>query len=195
MRRLMAAVVLLAWSAGATAETLYVVDRLIVGLRSDLGDAATVVKSVETGTALEVIERDGQRVRVREPQGTEGWIDVRYLTTELPTRARVTELQAEIRRLQDTAARPVAADAAKVALLETQLAEATARLAPLQAEVERSRQAANDQRRADQPAAAGGRTVLWLIAVFAMLVIGFTAGILWARESMRRRLGGMRLRI
>jgi hypothetical protein len=48
------------------------------------------------------------------------------------------------------------------------------------------------------PAAANtgfGFSYLWLGISFAMLVIGFAAGVRWLRESIRKRSGGMYLRV
>lgn len=194
---------LVMWPLAAAAETLYVIDRLIIGLRSDLTESATVVKSVETGTALEVLERHDDRARVRDPQGAEGWIDARYLGAQPPTRDQVAELQAEIKRLRVEAARPAAKPDAgpKLAQLETELAQVNAKLAQSEVELEQARatlaearRAPKQQRPAEAPA-AGGSTVLWLAIGFAMLGIGFLAGIVWVRESIRRRMGGMYLRM
>ena len=201
-RALLTAVV--AWPLVVSAETLYVIDRLVIGLRSDLTDAATVVKSVETGTALEVLERDGNRALVREPQGAEGWIDTRYLSPQPPGRVQVGELQAEIKRLRAELARPAATkdDAGpKAAQLEAELTQANAKLAQAQTDLDQARVALADARRAPKDPRAATTTefrwpgLLWLVIGFAMLGIGFVAGILWVRESIRRRMGGMYLRI
>ncbi len=40
-----------------------------------------------------------------------------------------------------------------------------------------------------------GIDLRWLIVSFAMLLIGFGAGVLWLRERNRKRLGGMYLRV
>jgi hypothetical protein len=47
-------------------------------------------------------------------------------------------------------------------------------------------------------AAAGagfGFSLGWLLVSFAMLGIGFFAGVRWLRERIRRRSGGMYLRV
>ena len=205
MRRAVLAAVAL-FPLAATAETLYVIDRLVVGLRAEPSEVGAVVKSVETGTALEVLERDGTRVRVREPQGGEGWIDARYLAPQPPSRAQITELQSEIKRLRAEAARPAAkADSApKIAQLETELAQANAKLGQAQAELDQTRAALADARRAPKeqrsgqapPYDTGSPSIfIWLMAGFAMLGIGFGAGVWWVRESIRRRMGGMYLRM
>lgn len=208
MTRRLLLTLLAVWPLGVAAETLYVIDRLIISLRSDLTETATVVKSVETGTALEVLEHDGNRVRVREPQGAEGWVDTKYLSTQPPRHTQVAELQDEIKRLRAEAARAAAPKneaAPRIAQLETQLTQANATLAQVQTELTQTqsalaeaRQASKDTPKNTPPAKAaehGWSTLLWLVIAFAMLGVGFLAGIIWVRESIRRRSGGMYLRI
>ena len=43
--------------SSARAETLYVAERMRIGLRAEATETAAVVKTVETGTPLEMIER------------------------------------------------------------------------------------------------------------------------------------------
>jgi len=189
----------------AMAETVYVIDRLVVGLRSDITESATIVKSVESGAVLEVLERDENRMRVRDPQGVEGWIDARYVSTQPPSRAQIAELQAEIKRLRAAAGSAVKPDTGpKLAQLETELGQATTKLAQAQAELEQTRAALAEARRAppEQRLAGGaaapasrGWVLVWVAIGFAMLGIGFIAGTIWVRESIRRRMGGMYLRI
>lgn len=42
---------------------------------------------------------------------------------------------------------------------------------------------------------AGGFSYGWLALSFAMLILGFIAGVMWLRERNRKKLGGMYLRI
>lgn len=152
----------------ATAETLYVVDRLQVGLRA--ARDGNVVKPVETGAVLEVLERDERFARVRDKQGAEGWLELRYLSAEPPARLQLVKLQDELNKAR------------------SQLAEAQAQL---------------KNAGASKPSVTASTTseaeyeldYLWLGIAFAMLIAGFIAGIVWHRESIRRRMGGMYLRI
>lgn len=190
----------------AMAETVYVIDRLVVGLRSDITESATIVKSVESGAVLEVLERDDTRMRVRDPQGVEGWIDARYVSTQPPSRTQIAELQAEIKRLRAAAGSAVKPDSGpRLAQLESELGQATTKLAQAQADLEQTRAALAEARRApaeQRPAAVPtaaavnrGGVLVWVVVGFAMLGIGFIAGMVWVRESIRRRMGGMYLRI
>jgi uncharacterized protein YgiM (DUF1202 family) len=148
----------------AAAETVYIIDRLQVGLRAEREGA--VLKPLETGAALEVLQRDERFVRVRDKAGTEGWLEARYVSAEQPARTQLAKLQDELKQAR------------------AQLAEAPAKP------------------KAATPAPAAAETAVefeldyvWLLAALGMLAAGFVAGILWHRESIRRRMGGMYLRI
>lgn len=197
MRRALLAA-LLTLSVPGYAETVYVIDRVVVGVRAEPVEGAAVVKSVETGAALEVLDRQDTMVQVREPQGTEGWIDARYLSAQPPARSQVQTLQTELARLRaqlaKAQAQPAEPQAAATQKLEVELNTVRAQLVQAQTQLK-------DARRDPAPVSAapaasgGGFKIIWVVVVFAMLGIGFVAGVIWVRESIRRRMGGMYLRI
>lgn len=151
----------------AAADTVYVIDKLQIGMRAERDNVSAVVKSLETGAALEVLSRDERFVRVRDKAGTEGWVEARYVSPELPARAQLAKLQEELNKTR------------------AQLAEAQAK----------------SNNTASKPAVAVDAETdyeldyVWLLVALGALVVGFIAGILWHRESIRRRMGGMYLRI
>lgn len=66
----------------AVADTRYVGDQLIVTLRSDSGDNYQVLRSLPSGTKLDLLETDGKYAKVRTQDGVEGWISSQYLTDQ-----------------------------------------------------------------------------------------------------------------
>lgn len=184
--------------APASAETVYVIDRIYVGLRAAPGEGQAVVKTLETGAALEVLERDERHVRVRDSQGAEGWVEVRYVSGEPPARLQLARLQEELNRAREELVRARA-----------QLAEAQGRLKQAEADLARAKeqgemppkpaaQAAPALPPVEAPPTSAGSSwfsPLWLVISFAMLGVGFALGIAWLRERHRQRLGGMYLRI
>jgi len=186
------------------AETLYVIDKVYVGMRTDLTEGSAVVKTVESGTALEVLERFERFARVREPQGAEGWIDTRYLVPDPPARLRLDKLQSELQttRAQLTEARTqlkkaeAAATEARAKAKELEQLNATHQAEAKTADDTSSKPVTPPPADVPTPLADGGPSfTLWLAVSFAMLVIGFVVGILWLRESIRKRSGGMYLRV
>jgi len=191
---------LLAVSGTALAETLYVIDRVVVGLRAEPTEGAPAVKSVDTGTALEVLERQETLVRVREPQGAEGWIDARYVSAQAPARALVPALQAEVARLRAQLSKLQAPpgdtpSAAALQKLETELSSTRTLLAQAQTQLKDARREPTAQPPVEPREASSGFSFGWLLLGFAMLGLGFVVGVVWVRESIRRRMGGMYLRI
>lgn len=194
----MAAAMALLGAVPAGAETLYVAERLRLGLHAEPTDESAVVKTVETGVPLEVVERRENYVQVREPQGAVGWIEGRLLTPDPPARPQLARLQEELSRSR-----------AQTAEAQAQLKKAQAALA------EQGLKAKDPAKTADDPAASNTAPVaakappvkpgatdngarfsyLWLGISFAMLGIGFAAGVRWLRESIRKRSGGMYLRV
>ncbi len=188
----------------ARAETLYVAERMRIGLRAEATETGAVVKTVETGTPLEAIERVENFVHVRDPQGTVGWAEARYLTPDAPARLQLVKLQEDLAKSRSQAAEA-----------QAQLKKAQAAAAEQAATIK-----ALEQEAADKPATPPATTpvpvpppvaaspvgktskdagfifsYLWLGISFAMLGIGFAAGVKWLRESIRKRSGGMYLRI
>ncbi|MDZ7751554.1 MAG: TIGR04211 family SH3 domain-containing protein [Gammaproteobacteria bacterium] len=80
-------------AAAAAAETLYITDNLRLGLHESRERTSAIIQLLPSATELEVLERDGGFVRVRAPDGAEGWVDAAYLTADLPARLEVAELQ------------------------------------------------------------------------------------------------------
>ena len=173
---LLSVVLLPAW---AQAETAYVTDKLTITLRASQAENSAAVKTLEAGAALEVLERTERHARVRDKQGAEGWIELRLLGPEPAARAQLAKSQEELTKTR------------------AQLAQAQAQLAKAQAAnpAPPAAQAPPVDSPAANAGAGSGFSLAWLIVSFAMLIIGFVAGVIWVRESIRKRMGGMYLRV
>ncbi len=203
------AATILSVPALVAAETVYVTDQVAVALRADVTPGAAVVKTVATGAVLELLERSGSFAKVRDSDGIEGWIETTALAVQPPAAVQLKALRAELERtraqlvnaqMQLDKARSAPKTSPEVEQLAAELAAARAQLADAQAELKKqaeSRAAVASARPepAPEPATAAGFSFLWLGIAFAMLAIGFVGGIVWVRESIRRRMGGMYLRI
>jgi hypothetical protein len=182
----------------AAAETVYVAERLRLPLRAEPTAEAAVVKTVESGEKLEVIERQENFAHVRDAQGNEGWVDGRWLATQPGAAAQLSAARAELTRVKQQLAEaparsaPAGEPAPEVAQLKTELAAARAQVAELQAGTSGT---PADGASAPTSAEGPGFSFVWLGISFAMLVLGFIGGVVWVRESIRRRMGGLYLRI
>ncbi len=83
----------------ALAETRFVTDELTITLRRGKGNQYKILKMLKTGTPVQVLETDGQYVKVREPDGTEGYVISQYLSTETPKAQVAARLAKENNRL------------------------------------------------------------------------------------------------
>jgi len=101
----------------AQAQTRYVTDRTIVEIRRGPSTEYLILRNLEAGERVEVLEQNEEagysRVRVAD-QGTEGWILTRFLTAEPIARERLA-----------VAERGLAAARERVTALEGQTAELT----------------------------------------------------------------------
>jgi SH3 domain protein len=107
-------------------------DRTIVELRRGPSTEYLILRNLEAGEQVQVLEQDEaagySRVRVTD-QGTEGWILTRFLTAEPIARARLA-----------AAERGLAAARERVTALEAQAAGLTAELATTRSELEQARE-------------------------------------------------------
>jgi SH3 domain protein len=79
---LLAALVIMP-GAGA-AETAYVTENFEITMRTGPGNDRKIISLVESGKALEVMEKGDEWSRVSTPGGKEGWVLNRYLTDAQP---------------------------------------------------------------------------------------------------------------
>ena len=82
------------------AETVYVIDELKIGLHKDSTIDSPIIKLIPSGTALSVIERDNDLVKVEEAGGTHGWINSKYVISEKTGKSHITELEKNNASLQ-----------------------------------------------------------------------------------------------
>ena len=123
--------VFLAFELLAQAQTRYVTDRTIVELRRGPSTEYLILRNLEAGERVEVLEQNGEqgysRVRVAD-EGTEGWILTRFLSAEPIARERLA-----------VAERNLASARERVTTLEAQNQELTRDLATTRTELEQAR--------------------------------------------------------
>jgi hypothetical protein len=187
------------WLPGsAAAETAYVSDKIQAGIRAQPVKEGPALKIVSTGTVLEVLERMAGFARVRDAEGTEGWIDAGVLTAELPARSQMEGLKSQLNTLKaqvDKAQASLVQETAKSADLARRLAEKTAQAETLSVQTPSPAPAAATPADGQPSTEHAWFSLGWSVFSFAMLVVGFFAGVAWLREVNRKKLGGMHLRI
>jgi SH3 domain protein len=127
MRICWAVFAMLAFELVAQGQTRYVTDRTIVELRRGPSIEYLILRNLEAGERVEVLEQDEDagysRVRVAD-EGTEGWILTRFLTAEPIARERLA-----------VAERSLSGAREQVAGLQEQTAELTRELSAARTEL------------------------------------------------------------
>jgi len=89
----------------AQAVTKYVGDHLIITLRSGQGNQHKIIKTITTGTKLEIIEEfpDTGYAHVTLDDGTEGWVRTQYLSDAPVAKLLLDRLQKRYDKLKGQA--------------------------------------------------------------------------------------------
>jgi len=91
--------ILLCLPAAGAAQTVYVTEAFEITLRSGPSTDHKILSLVRSGQALEMVEEGEEWSRVRIPDGKEGWVLNRYLTTETPCSLMLERVARERDRL------------------------------------------------------------------------------------------------
>lgn len=196
MQRLLFICLLLGLPLSVHAETVFVIDQVEAGLYQDKTADSPILKLLPTGTALDVLQRDGERVQVRDPEGARGWIDNRYLMPTKPTRqllneseAARLELQRELEQLQ------ASSNGANTVRLKDEVAALKQALASARDQATAG-PATKTAATGALPATMAGvflqKRTLWLMLA-SLLLLGIGIGA-WCMDYLnRRRHGGFRV--
>ena len=88
--------------ASLWAKTMYLTDRIEVGLRSGAGIEQRIITMVKTGDRVEVLEGDQNWSKVRLADGKIGWLATRFLVDQIKAASSSDpKIQEELRNLKD----------------------------------------------------------------------------------------------
>ena len=92
--RQIAVMLLLLSVLAVQAESVYITDKLNIGLHEDKILDSPISMVVPSGTQLEVLKREDKVSFVRTASGVSGWVDNSYLLTVAPASERINSLTA-----------------------------------------------------------------------------------------------------
>ncbi len=93
---------LLLWLPALTfAETAYVTDRLMAGIHEGNSTDSIIIKVIPTGTQLEILKKDGELTQIKDPDGTTGWINNRFLMNTPPAPALLSQAEERANNLEN----------------------------------------------------------------------------------------------
>lgn len=190
------ALAVLALPVAARAETMYVTDVLQLSLSEDENGEGRVLRTLVSGTELEVLERKNYYAKVRTKDGVEGWTKAAFLVSEKPARQRLNELEsrsAQTEKALELARSELAATQETLRGLQAQASEVAATIREKDQKLGRLR-ADNANYRSRLGESGVSVPVDWvLIAAGITLTLGFIGGLLWFDYRSRRRHGGFRI--
>ena len=91
------------FASAAVGETLYVTDRILLGVHQEAAEASVVIATIPSGTAVDVLERSDDFVKIKLADGKQGWVSGGYLKPEKPASAELDGAYAQLKQAQDTA--------------------------------------------------------------------------------------------
>ncbi len=86
--------------AVAAEEIYYVSDQLVITLRAGQGDEFRIIKTLRSGTPVEVLEEGEAFAHIRVADGTEGWVRKQYLQDKPTAQVSLDQLSARFKRTQ-----------------------------------------------------------------------------------------------
>ena len=85
----------------ALAEKMYVIDELVITLRQTKTVSGSVVGRAQSLDKVDILEADENWAKVRTEDGSEGWVQKRYLTETPPIGLRLKGIQEENHQLAE----------------------------------------------------------------------------------------------
>jgi hypothetical protein len=182
----------------ARAETVYVIEQLVVGVNSTSDETGERIASIKSGDKVELIERVEEQAHIRLPSGAEGWVKASYLSSDPPLQQRldtrtqeVTKLKAEVTRLESEL---------KAVRLAATTAPAPAPPPPPPAQVADANPGAapapgnRSSMFKTEPRLKAGPPWSWILGVgAASLLLGFALGWRMLDRRIRAKYGGLRI--
>ena len=99
-RKFLVLLCLVLFASAAQAESVYVVDKLIITMRSGQGNQYQIVRTWPSGTKLDVLETAEQYTRVRGPDNTEGWVLNQYIQSQPTAKILLDAAQGKLAKLE-----------------------------------------------------------------------------------------------
>jgi len=199
----------------AHAETLYVIEQLVVSVNASPDGSGERVAQIHSGDHVELIERQDDLAHVRLASGEEGWVKASYLSSSLPLQDQLNVRSQELERVRQDNTRLEAelASARIAAAVESaKAASAVARPAPTSAPsvTANSSVGSGESPNASSPAADAQPTEpslfspdpfmpkrpRWVVALglsLLALIVGFVLGWRMLDRRIRAKYGGLRI--
>lgn len=179
---------------------LFVSDKLVLNVYAEADQSGSRVATIETGDAVDELERDQSFVRIRLQDGREGWVGANYLTSDAPAVVQLRELQRQQKSATQTSDKK---SAEEIARLKKEGEALQAQVKQLKAAAAAAPAVADDgvlegaSPAAQQPAAvappASGAAWIWSLVVVLAAGLAYAAGYQTLARRIRKKFGGLRV--
>jgi SH3 domain protein len=185
-------------------QPIFVSDKLVLNVYSEPDQGSSRVATIQTGDAIEELERSANMVRVRLEDGREGWVGANYLTSDPPAITRLRELQREQKAATRGSDKAFSEEIAKLkkqnSALQARVSELQARppapIAPPVAESQLMAANAAEVVNESQPLAAAAPAGMqwgWVFAAVVTGALGFAGGYQTLARRLRRKFGALKI--
>ena len=182
----------------------FVTDKLVLNVYAEPDQDSSRVATIQTGDAVEELERAGNLVRVRLEDGREGWVGASYLVSDPPAIVRLRELQrqqpAAAPRVDKASMEEIAQLKKENTALRRQVGELQSRVTSLAAaptpserNIETPVPEASAEAAALASTAPRGGVVGWLIALMFVGAVSYAGGYQTLARRLRKKFGGLKI--
>lgn len=183
-------------------EKRFVSDKLVLNVYAEPDQSSARVATIQTGDAVEELERSDNLVRVRLEDGREGWVGANYLTSDEPAIVRLRELQRQqpnaAPRVDKAALQEIAQLKKENTALRGQMSELQARLdapvapSPPQGETITATPEPPLQA-AVIPTTPPSGIFGWIVAMLVVGAVSFASGYQMLARRLRKKFGGLKI--
>ena len=180
---------------------LFVSDKLVLNVYSEPDQGGSRVATIETGDAVDEVERGEGFIRIRLGDGREGWVGSNYLTTDAPAAVQLRDLQRQQKSATQATDKKAAEEITRLKkendALQGQVKElkTAAASAPEVADdgVLEGASPSAQQLAAGAPTSGGGPVWLWTLVVVLAAGLAYAAGYQSLARRIRKKFGGLRI--
>lgn len=188
----------------STPQPRYVSDKLVLNVYAEPDQGSARVATIQTGDAIDELERSGNMVRVRLEDGREGWVGTNYLVEDAPAIVRLRELQrqqpAATPRVDKAMSDEIARLKKENTTLRGQVGALQSRVTSLAASATESKKVV-ETRAPDTSvetatlasAAPQGGVLGWLVALMFVGAVSFAGGYQTLARRLRKKFGGLKI--
>jgi hypothetical protein len=181
---------------------LFVSDKLVLNVYSEADQGGSRVATIETGDAVDEIQRDQGFVHIRLQDGREGWVGANYLTSDPPAAVQLRDLQRQQRSTTQSVDKK---SADEIARLKKESDSLQAQVKQLKAAAAAAPPPTDDgvlegaspppQQVATLAPATGSSVATWVWSLVILLAAGlaYAAGYLSLARKIRKKFGGLRI--